>query len=574
MGLSKRKLAWGAFSIALILLVIIGVASYRTTNRLVESQELIAHTHQVQTYVEDLRSDLIEAGYARRGYLISGDESFVTRYQGAVDDVPVKMQQVRDMTRDNKAQQTRLAELQSVVTEDLELLKKSIALRKGGGIDLDEQRALTQQSAALEARASAIVFGMRAEESRLLHERQSSSNRIFTHALRIVGAGFLFALLLLAAEFYLFDRELTQHQQTEKRARRSRELLNAFFSSSTVGFAILDSELCCKRANSVLATMAGIDPASLPGRPLSELFGTLGQKTEMTLCNLMESGEPVLDHEISGLIAGRAGEKRHWLVNYFPIREESGRVTQIGMIALDVTGKARAEEAIRRLSGRLIRLQDQERRRIARELHDSLGQYLASLKLTIDVLANAPQDRRGSLLAEASTLAQDCITETRTVSHLLHPPLLDEMGLSSAARWFVNGFADRSGVRIALDAPENLPRLPDAVEITLFRVLQEGLTNVHRHSHSPSAEIALKIIGDNVVLRIRDHGEGISRAKLEQYQKDGTNVGVGLIGMRERVREQGGEFEIQSSAQGTLLTVTIPLPARVETWSHAEPGAA
>jgi len=304
------------------------------------------------------------------------------------------------------------------------------------------------------------------------------------------------------------------------------------------------------------------------------MFGTLGQNTETTLLKLMTSGEPILDHELSGPVAGRPGDKRHWLVNYFPIHEESGQVTQIGVIALDVTGKARAEEAIRRLSGRLIRLQDQERRRIARELHDSLGQYLASLKLTIDVLANAPQERRGSLLAEASNLAQDCITETRTVSHLLHPPLLDEMGLSSAARWFVNGFADRSGVRVTLDAPEDLPRLPDAVEITLFRVLQEGLTNVHRHSHSSSAEIALKLVGENVVLRIRDHGEGISRTKLDQYQKDGTNVGVGLVGMRERVREQGGQFEIQSSAQGTLLTVTIPLHASVEAWSHAEPGAA
>src|SRR5215831_11753557 len=298
MGLSKRKLAWGAFSIALILLLIIGAASYRTTNRLVESQELIAHTHQVQTYVEDLRSDLIEAGYARRGYLISGDESFVTRYQAAVDDVPAKLQQVRDMTHDNKAQQNRLGELQAVVTEDLGLLKKSIELRKSGGVDIEEQRALTQQAAALEARASAIVFGMREEESRLLHERQSSSNRIFTHALRIVGAGFLFALLLLAAEFYLFDRELTQHQRSERRASRNRELLNAFFSSSTVGFAILDSELCCKRANSVLATMAGVDPASLPGRRLPEMFGTLGQNTETTLLKLMTSGEPILDHEL------------------------------------------------------------------------------------------------------------------------------------------------------------------------------------------------------------------------------------------------------------------------------------
>ena len=566
MVLSKRRLAWAAFSVALVLLLIIGGMSYQTTKRLVESERLIAHTHEVQTVMEDLRSDLIEAGYARRGFLISGEESFVAAYRAAVDDIPLKINRLKQVTSDNAVQQHRLVELQELATADLGLLGNSIQLRKGGREDLAEQRSLTQQSAALEARASAIVRGMREEEGRLLGERQAASDRIYRKARYVLVIGFFFALLLLATEFYLFDRELTQHQRTERAARQSRELLNAFFSSSTVGFAILDSELCYRRANAVLANMAGIPQNVFVGNRIAEIFGESGPAAEATLRKVISSGEPILDREVSAMMPGKPGEKqrRHWLVNYFPLREDTGQVTQIGIIALDVTARRRAEEAIRRLSGRLIRLQDEERRRIARELHDSLGQYLAGLKLTIDLLATASEEKRPSLAAEASKLAQECIAETRTVSHLLHPPLLDEVGLSSAASWFVTGFAQRSGLRVSLEIPAELPRMSNAVEITLFRILQESLTNVHRHSRSESADIRLHVGNGDVRLAIRDYGKGIPPLRLEQFQKDGSQAGVGLAGMRERVHELEGSFQIDSGAEGTTVTVVIPLQAAAE----------
>jgi signal transduction histidine kinase len=216
-----------------------------------------------------------------------------------------------------------------------------------------------------------------------------------------------------------------------------------------------------------------------------------------------------------------------------------------------------SEESLRRLTGRLLQLQDEERRKFSRELHDSLGQYLAGVKMNLDMFSSARPDDR--LLSEAISLLDQSIAETRTISHLLHPPLLDEAGFSSAATWYLDGFAQRSGIQIRLDFPPEIGRLPRPVELGLFRVLQESLTNIHRHAGSSKAEISMRLSADQVVLAVRDHGKGIPRELLESFRRNGTNAGIGLAGMRERMRELGGQLEVESSASGTMISVTIPL---------------
>ena len=225
-----------------------------------------------------------------------------------------------------------------------------------------------------------------------------------------------------------------------------------------------------------------------------------------------------------------------------------------------------SEKSLRSLTGRLLQLQDEERRRFSRELHDSLGQYLAGVKMNLDMFSNSqPADH---LLSEAIHLLDQSIAETRTISHLLHPPLLDEAGFSSAAKWYIEGFAQRSGIEVNMDLPGDVGRLPKSIELGLFRVLQESLTNIHRHSGSSRAEIALKMFSDQVVLEVRDYGKGIARELLENFRAKGTNFGVGLAGMRERLRELGGQLDIQSKAPGTVISVTLPLPEKDKV-SHA-----
>ncbi|HEV2396389.1 MAG TPA: ATP-binding protein [Candidatus Sulfotelmatobacter sp.] len=215
--------------------------------------------------------------------------------------------------------------------------------------------------------------------------------------------------------------------------------------------------------------------------------------------------------------------------------------------------------ALQRLSVKLLRVQDEERRRIARELHDSLGQDLTAAKICIDMLV---QEKKSDSphLRDARRLVDRCIADTRTLSHLLHPPLLDEAGFASAAKWYVEGFGQRSGIATKLELPEHLHRLPTRMETALFRILQEALTNVHRHSGSRAVQVKLTVEKTNVILTIRDFGMGVPREVLDRFWKTG-NVGVGLAGIRERLKELGGFLEIESNLDGTLLKATIPISA-------------
>jgi signal transduction histidine kinase len=229
-----------------------------------------------------------------------------------------------------------------------------------------------------------------------------------------------------------------------------------------------------------------------------------------------------------------------------------------------VAGRSRAELAQRALSAKVLTLQDEERRKFARELHDSVGQHLAAMNMAISMLqAKFPSD---GTLNDRVKLLDDSISETRTISHLLHPPLLDEAGLNSASRWFVEGFGKRSGINVHLDIHEGAGRLPEATELVLFRVLQESLTNVHRHSGAKRADVSLQTVGNNVILRVRDYGHGIPSAVVQSLREDGSGGGVGLAGMIERIREIGGRLKINSSGSGTEIVARVPVgdrPTRV-----------
>ncbi|HUI59316.1 MAG TPA: PAS domain S-box protein [Steroidobacteraceae bacterium] len=233
-------------------------------------------------------------------------------------------------------------------------------------------------------------------------------------------------------------------------------------------------------------------------------------------------------------------------------------------IVHDATARKRAEQELHVLSAELIRLQDDERRRIGRDLHDSTGQTLAALELGLAQLAHESGSLSSAgreLLAHCAGLATQCSTQIRTASYLLHPPLLDELGLLSALRWLADGFRQRSAIEVRLDLPDTMERLPPDDELALFRIAQEALTNVHRHADSPWAAIRLEVRPADVLLEIEDAGRGFSRLEA-QSEAAGPSLGVGLAGMRERIRQIGGTFRVESSPSGTLLRATIARRAR------------
>jgi PAS domain S-box-containing protein len=231
---------------------------------------------------------------------------------------------------------------------------------------------------------------------------------------------------------------------------------------------------------------------------------------------------------------------------------------------IEITEQKVAEDALRNLTRRLLKLQDDERRRISRELHDVTGQELFAL--TVDAervrteLGPDISERVDDLLKEIVSLGDQVLREVRTLSYVLHPPMLDESGLAAAVRWYVNGFTERSGIAIELDALEDVGRLPPSIETAYFRIVQEALANVQRHSGSPDARITLSRSEHDVRMTISDHGTGIADGNEEIGE---TPFGVGIPGMRERVELLNGTLEIDSGTGGTVVTVLAPIKEAV-----------
>jgi PAS domain S-box-containing protein len=217
-----------------------------------------------------------------------------------------------------------------------------------------------------------------------------------------------------------------------------------------------------------------------------------------------------------------------------------------------------SEKSLRELSLHLLRAQDEERRRIGREIHDSLGQYLSVLKMKLDSMTVT--QTRPEEIKECANLAEECVKEVRTISYLLYPPMLEEMGLTSAIPWYLEGFSKRSGIKTTFQVPKDFRRLSRDAELVLFRVLQESLTNVQRHSGSPTADISISRTDNTVTMHVRDTGKGMPGQILEQSSQDWMgSLGVGLRGMSERLRQLGGTLHVLSNDSGTEVRATVPL---------------
>jgi two-component system, NarL family, sensor kinase len=219
---------------------------------------------------------------------------------------------------------------------------------------------------------------------------------------------------------------------------------------------------------------------------------------------------------------------------------------------------------LQKLTHRLLKVQDEERRKLARDLHDTTGQTLAALKIAVSQLRETCNEMPAAtaIVSEIEQLADKTIGEIRTMSYLLHPPLLDEVGFACAAEWYIDGFAKRSGINVQADIAKPHERLPRNVEMALFRILQESLTNVHRHSGASDANIHFQHDGDAVILEIRDFGRGIPEERLRLLHGVTAETGVGLAGMRERLHELNGTLEIESDHRGTSMRATVPLTLR------------
>jgi two-component system NarL family sensor kinase len=257
----------------------------------------------------------------------------------------------------------------------------------------------------------------------------------------------------------------------------------------------------------------------------------------------------------------RPDEGLRWLrCRAFSIVKNAGRNSQVGCIAEDITEFKQAQEELRGASARLLRLQDEERRRIARELHDSTAQMLTALMLNLSAVQKSAarlNKKARRAFSESIALARQCAQEVRTLSYLLHPPLLEELGLVSAIRNYVDGFTKRCGIQVDFEVAQDFGRLAQEIELALFRVVQESLTNIHRHSGSARARLRLMRDENTLMLEVTDEGRGMPPEMLGRNKRVLPGLGVGIAGMQERMEQLGGVLETESSRHGTLVRAIL-----------------
>lgn len=445
-GESKANVS---FLVALSLLIVTGISAAFFIYRVLQSEQLVRHTYEIEVILGQVDTALSKAGRSRAAYIQTGNTAMLADYESAKQEVADKMQLVRSITADNSAQQRLCDELETAANQRLGVLQRSIELKQQGKSDLQAQANIQAQIVEYASQTAAATDQLKEIEEELLQRRSRVSGSLVTGALIILGFAFVLSALLFWYNHQLLESELAERRIAENNARQ--------------------------------------------------------------------------------------------------------------------------------LSERVMRIQDDERRRFSRELHDSLGQFLMTAKMSADSLVR--EQPSNAKAADVAALITTSLNETRTLSHLLHPPLLDEVGFSTAARWLVDGYSQRTGVAVNVEIPDDSGRLSPAVELTLFRVLQEALTNVHRHSSSKKAEVALQYGPAEVKLSVRDYGKGMPKNMLDRFLTAGTDVGVGLAGMRARVREQGGNLNIISGPAGTQIIATMPIssvaiPQPVAPRSEPSPGEA
>lgn len=362
-----------------------------------------------------------------------------------------------------------------------------------------------------------------------------------------------------------FISDITGSRQAEETLRASEGRFRNAFAHSATGMVLVDLQGRFSEANRAYCELTGYTQEEL--KPLTFL--------DITHPEDVERSAHAFQQMLDGGIPSYVIEKRYirkdgglvWArISSTLLRDGSNNPSHAVAIVEDVTQQKRAEEDRDALSRRLLQVQDEERRRLARELHDSTAQSVAAMCMNLGVVsesANLLDPPAQKALSECLEIGEQCIRELRTFSYLLHPPVLDDMGLASALKWYVEGFVQRSKIEVGLDIAPDLARLPRDLELALFRVVQESLTNIHRHSGSRTAMIRLVRYPKEVLLQVRDYGCGMPGA-LGKGNGIAEPGGVGIAGMQERVRQVGGRLRIHSRPGGTDVEVRVPIPPQPE----------
>jgi PAS domain S-box-containing protein len=569
-----------ALGVALASIIALGALQYRAAERLVERNRWVSHTQEVLRQLEAVQKHLNDTDACAQSFVISGDTSGLPSCEQAAEKISEHLQKLHALVADNDSQQHALAKVEALMGVSLRAIQQEIELRKSGelgAVGLAAQESAIRRSVG-EVRAA--IAEVQRVELELLGQRQQAARQSDHQINLLIVAGSLAAFVLIGASGLALHSDMVARRQAQAILRESEERFRMLVEA-VEEYAIfrLDPDGRVVTWNAGAERINGYHASEILGKHFSCFYSEED----------VRSGKPRRELEIAAKEGRfededwrvRKNGSRFWAnIVVTALRDDTRQLVGFTKITRDFTERMLAEKSLqesqqkllasekslRELSLQLLSMQDEERRQIGRDMHDSLGQYLSVLKMKLDSIrydsrtAHAAATREQ--VAECTALVEECVKEVRTISYLLYPPMLEELGLKSAIPWYLDGFSKRSGIRTTFEIPEDFERLPREAELILFRVLQESLTNVHRHSGSTTANVRVLRTPEAVILEVTDRGKGVPVGILAESARDWIGTpGVGLRSMNHRVRQFGGTLELTSTEAGTQLRVTVPTSA-------------
>jgi len=559
-AVEKRSFLW--LGIGLGMLTAIGLIAAWALHQVNLSDFWVDHTREVISSNQQFLSDVKDAESAERGYIISGDESYLAPYASALGDMGQTVAHLQQLTADNPGQQQRLQNLERLVARRTAVLDEAVRQRRGSGFEAAQEVVAAGQGRTVMRQIHDVSQQIEAEEYRLLGERERLRQaRLRNGFIATVTASLLALLALLSAPFDV-RRAVRQRNLAREGRQQSESTAHALFESAAQAILIVDQHGKIVLANPATEAIFGYLPSEVLGQSVDllvpdQLRGVHAAHRTRYFNN--PQNRPMgQGMELKG--RRKDGHEFFAEISLSYIEATQGTlgvafVTDISRRRADEEAIQRQGEELRHLAGSLMSAQDDERRRIARDLHDDLSQKLAYLAMDLGKLATKPPALE--MLGDLRPLqlrAAEAAESVRRISHQLHPSILDDIGLEAAIEQYCEEFEQRSGIATEFfcqDIPETLPR---AVMSSVYHIFQECLRNVSKHSKAEAVFIRLEVAENVLRLTVKDQGVGLSADRLQ------GGVSIGIVGMKERAHLINGTLSIQSqSGQGTEVSVEVPL---------------